>query len=144
MLESHQLGEHLAAAAGYPLTWLQVRAFWFIGASPGLSQRQLADRLGQSAPTTSKLVARLGELGFVVVRRDAGDQRAQQIQLSARGHAVAAALYREGDDLIDAAAETLASDACAHIESAVSALRAALGAVLAQKGVVVHTREAGP
>ncbi|RKS89294.1 DNA-binding MarR family transcriptional regulator [Microbacterium sp. AG790] len=133
MLESHDLGEALAAAAGYPLTWLQVRAFWFIGAAPGLSQRQLAERLGQSAPTTSKLVSRLADLGFLRVGRDPGDHRAQQIHLSTRGDAVVAAIYGAGDGLIEAATSRLTSDTRAHLDTAVSALRDALGAVVDQK-----------
>lgn len=144
MLESHQLGETLAAAAGYPLTWLQVRAFWFIGASPGLSQRQLAESLGQSAPTTSKLVARLVELGFLSIGRDPDDQRARQIHLTAHGDEVAAALYGEGDDLIDMVTSRLASDTHALVDRTMSSLRDALSAVLAQKGVTVALADPTP
>lgn len=47
----------------------------------------LAKHLGLAASTLSAAIARLAELGYVIQRRDAGDRRAVQLLLSAKGAA---------------------------------------------------------
>lgn len=126
LLESHKLGESSPAAASNALTWLQVRAFWFIGREPGLSQRSLAERLGQSAPTTSKLVSRLNELGFLDLQRDSTDVRIHRVFLSHRGQDVATAIYATGDDLVDSAVGELPSAVAEDLTESITFLAAAL------------------
>lgn len=54
----------------------------------GLSQRQLASRLGVTPPTMNVMVARLEKNGFIIKRQDSKDQRKSLIYFTEEGRAV--------------------------------------------------------
>ena len=61
-----------------------------------LRMGELAARLGISAPTVSRLVDHLAELGFLERVADEDDHRATRVRLSAEGHRGLAAVREHG------------------------------------------------
>jgi DNA-binding MarR family transcriptional regulator len=76
-------------------TWFYVRTLWD---EDGISQRELADRVGTSAPTTLAALRNLDAQGYVKLGFDQKDKRRSVVRLTARGRALQ-------DDLIPLAAE---------------------------------------
>jgi DNA-binding MarR family transcriptional regulator len=59
-----------------------------LGATPGMSLGELAQRVHTSQSTVSEVVTRLVDAGFVRRRTPAADGRRRELSLSARGRAV--------------------------------------------------------
>lgn len=133
ILESHRLAVDVARGHGLRLTWSQVRALWYIAGDPGLNQRSLAQVLGTSAPTTSKLCARLEGLGYLQSERGA-DQRSAVLTLTAEGRAAAAELYRGGDEIVDAATGGWSAERLAAVTADLAELATALGRLEGRNG----------
>ncbi|WP_159808846.1 MarR family winged helix-turn-helix transcriptional regulator [Cellulomonas citrea] len=126
LLDSHHLAVEVARGHGLRLTWSQVRALWHIGGDPGLNQRALGQLLGTSAPTTSKICARLEGLGYLRSTRGP-DQRNAVLTLTAQGRAAATELYRGGDEIVDAATAGWSLQQLAALTAGLGDLAAALG-----------------
>jgi DNA-binding MarR family transcriptional regulator len=58
----------------------------------GLTQTELAERLGVTPATTTKMLQRMEKTGFVQRRPDPGDQRVSRVYLTEAGRAVQAQL----------------------------------------------------
>lgn len=102
ILESHGLGVRVARDRGLTLTWVQVRALWYLAARAPLNQQQLGRLIGTSAPTTSKACARLIDLELLHVT-PGEDGRERILTLTPQGRRAARNLYQGGDELIESA-----------------------------------------
>jgi DNA-binding MarR family transcriptional regulator len=65
-----------------------------IAASPGISQRDLASRLGITEQGAGQIVAQMARERFLSRRRDPADARARVLDLGPRGHELLAAARR--------------------------------------------------
>ncbi len=73
-------------------TWFFVRSLWD---EDGISQRELSDRVGTSAPTTLAAVRALKAGGFVKLKNDPNDRRRTVVFLTAKGKALQHSLIPE-------------------------------------------------
>ncbi len=74
------------ATTRHSLTFQQWRVLVTVGrADDGVRISQLAERIGASAPSTSRLVRRLVAKGMVTVETDPADRRAMRVRLSVAG-----------------------------------------------------------
>jgi DNA-binding MarR family transcriptional regulator len=89
------------ADAGVPdLTLAQWRALVVIGRADGLRVGEVAERIGVSMPSTSRLLSRMERRGYLVSERDPADRRATLVRLSDRGHHVRAAVIERRRSLL--------------------------------------------
>lgn len=75
---------------GLPLTGTQRLALFELSEAGPMRLNDLAARMGTSAPTASRAVDALVEVGLVQRSPDASDRRALQLELTAGGHTRAA------------------------------------------------------
>jgi DNA-binding MarR family transcriptional regulator len=96
-------------AAGHELTFLAWRALVVLGGSDApLRMSELAERLGLSRPSSSKLIHRLERRGLVTLAADPDDGRVLLVGLSEHGLALRAAVVaRRREILSEALAEPL-------------------------------------
>lgn len=92
-----QLGAHATAAFADNLrplgiTPAEAGVIRVIGRTPGLTQRQLADRLGALPSRVVALIDSLERKGLAARTRSASDRRAQQLGLTPAGRAMLANL----------------------------------------------------
>jgi MarR family transcriptional regulator for hemolysin len=66
------------------LTHVQAAALYFVYTYPGLTQKELARKLGRAEPTVARLVDRLQTSGFLVRRHL--DRRTYRIELTEEGY----------------------------------------------------------
>ena len=78
------------------MTPSRMTALAVLAAEAPLRMGELAARLGISAPTVSRLVDHLAELGFLERVADEDDHRATRVHLSAEGHRGLAAVREHG------------------------------------------------
>ena len=78
------------------MTPSRMTALAVLAAEEPLRMGELAARLGISAPTVSRLVDHLAELGFLERVADEDDHRATRVRLSAEGHRGLAAVREHG------------------------------------------------
>ncbi len=79
---------------GCPLATSHAHALQLLGAAGTLTQQELARRLRLDKSTTSRLVAKLAERGWVEKRSNPDDRRASRLTLSVTGQTVLADLSR--------------------------------------------------
>jgi MarR family transcriptional regulator for hemolysin len=85
---------------------LSPQRFWVLvnlHEAPGLSLRQLAERLRIDEPTASRIVSGLSRLKLVRARRPASDRRRQLLQLTPAGRAMARELDSVAEEVRRAA-----------------------------------------
>jgi DNA-binding MarR family transcriptional regulator len=70
----------------------QAACLFIVASAPGLSQRELADRLHVSPPTVTAMLQKMERAGFVERRPDSADQRLMRIWPTDQGRKVARAL----------------------------------------------------
>lgn len=97
-----QLGEHAAGLFAQQtrelgITPSEAGVVRIIGRAPGISQRELADRLGAVQSRVVALVDRLEAAGLVTRTRGTVDRRTQQLNLTERGRTLLAALRRAAE-----------------------------------------------
>lgn len=63
----------------------QAMCLWFINQEPGISQRDLAEKLHVAPPTVTHMLQKLEKTGFIVRRDDERDQRLSRIYLTDTG-----------------------------------------------------------
>ncbi len=131
--------EHLAVATvgltatalsetpeGRDLTLSQWRALVVLAQGDGLHVGDLADQLGVSLPSASRLVRRLEKRGLVSAERDEDDRRATVLHLQQRGmdahRAVTAARRRRISRALAARHETLPEGSAAALQALADAL----------------------
>ena len=100
------------------LTLPQLRILFQIRRSPGVSSGQLARTIGITMSTTSGLVAKLVDAGFVVKGQASGDRRRIPLNLSEAGRALASELAEYSQPFVDQLAEALGDD----LEEVIAAL----------------------
>lgn len=66
----------------------QARCLWIAYRHPGISQRELADRLHVARPTITVMLQKMERAGVIVRRADEEDQRLTRIYLTDEGRAV--------------------------------------------------------
>lgn len=76
-----RLPEDMAEA----LNLSQIRTIYLLRFEPGISQKEIADRLGLTPAAISKLVREMEQNGFVVREPDASDARQMKLWLSEYG-----------------------------------------------------------
>ncbi len=94
------------------LTFLGWRVLVLLGLDEGsLRLRDIAERLGASAPSTSRLIRRLERRGLVTTGPDPADRRGLRVGLSDEGDRVRrAVLDRRREILTEALAQPLSGD----------------------------------
>jgi DNA-binding MarR family transcriptional regulator len=73
---------------GADLTVVQFRSLMFLQRNPGTALRRVAEHLGLTPPTVSKMISRLAERGFVDRPDSVSDRRRVELRLTARGNAL--------------------------------------------------------
>jgi DNA-binding MarR family transcriptional regulator len=74
-------------ASTAPVSASQLRVLFILEHHEGINLRTLADSLGSTPPSTSRLCDRLQAVGFVERRTSAGSRRELELFLSRRGRA---------------------------------------------------------
>ena len=74
-------------ASTAPVSASQLRVLFILEHNEGINLRMLADVLGSTPPSTSRLCDRLQAVGFVERRPGATSRRELRLYLSRRGHA---------------------------------------------------------
>lgn len=89
------------ASPGIELSLPQWRVIVVVGGRVGGTRiGEIASRVGSAVPTTSRLVRRLEQRGFVVAERDDTDRRATLVRLTAAGEQIREALVDRRRELI--------------------------------------------
>lgn len=111
---------------GQDLTLSQWRALVVLAASDGRHVGELADQLGISLPSASRLVRRLERRGLVSAERDEDDRRATLLHLQPRGReahrAVTAARRKRIERAMAARPDGLPDDPSEALEALAEAL----------------------
>lgn len=94
------------AEQGRDLTLPQWRALVVISTSTGLRASDVADRIGMSRPSMSRLIRRLQRRGAIVVEHDPSDRRATILRATPAGVAMRVATMTRRRELM---AEALAA-----------------------------------
>jgi DNA-binding MarR family transcriptional regulator len=76
---AHQLFDELGLYRGQPPVLYEL---W---QSEGLTQKELADRLGVTPATITKMLQRMEKAGFIQRKQDAADQRISRVYLTEAG-----------------------------------------------------------
>lgn len=89
-----RLGPQPAAPPDLDLTMAQLRLLWVLSAEQPLSVGQIAERLAVGQPSTSRLVDRLLQDGYVDRWDDPADRRRALVGLTAHGRRAIESLVR--------------------------------------------------
>lgn len=84
------LAERQLAATGSNLSTVIIARI--VAEEPGLSQRQIAERMHVQAPTIVRHLDRMEAEGLITRTRDEADRRVQQVRLTPKGRRVRARL----------------------------------------------------
>jgi MarR family transcriptional regulator for hemolysin len=98
------VAERRLAASGSTLSAVIIARI--VAAEPGLSQRQLADRMHIQGPTVLRHLDRMEADGLITRTRDDADRRVQRIHLTPQGHEA----RRDLEAVADAASASLTQD----------------------------------
>lgn len=120
--------EQQMAASGSSLTVAIVTRV--LTASPGLTQRELAGRLGIEAPTMARHLDRLDRDGIVTRTRDASDRRMLRVHLTAKGEALRDRLFVVSERTHDELTAALSPRELAAFERALDRLAGHAAALL--------------
>lgn len=124
--EVHRLAYHLRTPATRSgITPTRLAALAALTRYPdGLRQGDLAELMGMSAPSMTRLVEILLEAGWVERLRDPGDQRALLVRLSPTGRTTLDTLREESTGQLSEELADLTPEERAALEAAVPVLRA--------------------
>ncbi|MFD9692226.1 MarR family winged helix-turn-helix transcriptional regulator [Kitasatospora sp. NPDC059146] len=114
---------HAPRYGDFGLTAQQHLVLGRIVADPGITPKDLAERLGVSRGAVSQHLARLEEDGYLSRQRSPQDGRVHVLRLEARGAAYRQAVLRYERELHDAYVAKLSAADMAEIESALGKLR---------------------
>ncbi len=112
-LDNRLRGQGLTQARWYALLQLS-------RAAPGMSQRELAARLGVEGPTIARLIDGLEKQGLVERRQAEGDRRSNELHLTAAAQPLLAEIDRTAAVLRH---ELLSGVPAATLESCIGVLR---------------------
>jgi DNA-binding MarR family transcriptional regulator len=85
------------------LTLAQWRALVVLGRADGLRVGEIAQAVGMSLPSASRLIQRLERRGLVTTERDESDRRATLVRLTASGMEVREAVVKCRREMMEAA-----------------------------------------
>jgi DNA-binding MarR family transcriptional regulator len=85
-LAIHHIREELRRHRGSDLTIPQYRTLLFLQRNPGAALRQLADHLGLTPPTVSKMITGLLGRGLIIRPGSTIDRRRVELRLTAHGN----------------------------------------------------------
>ncbi|MBN9612443.1 MAG: winged helix-turn-helix transcriptional regulator [Actinobacteria bacterium] len=98
---SLEFQRRITAECGVVLDPVAVRALYVLGVEGGSARPStIADELHLSRPSTSKLLARMNDIGLIDRVRDAADGRSAVISLSATGRDTYQRLVAAGVDIV--------------------------------------------
>lgn len=84
-VQRHRVAERLADLGLHPGQEMLLCQLW---QQDGLTQSELADRLGVQPATVSKMLGRMDSAGLIAGRRDAQDGRVTRVRLTEAGRAI--------------------------------------------------------
>lgn len=94
-------------ASTAPVSASQLRVLFILEHNEGINLRTLADSLGSTPPSTSRLCDRLQAVGFVERRTSAGSRRELELFLSRRGRAFLADLRSRREAALEGVLEQM-------------------------------------
>jgi DNA-binding MarR family transcriptional regulator len=100
----------------------------------GITQVELARRLGLGKAATGAMILRLEAAGLVTRRADASDRRLNRVHVTARGQRVRARMVAVGRDLNATLLKDVSREELAAAERVLTLLRGRLGAMLRGDG----------
>ena len=106
--------EHRLAAAGSSLSSVIITRI--VAEEPGLSQREIADRMHLQGPTVLRHLDRLEADGLITRVRDERDRRVQRVRLTAKGRSARKRLERAASDAHREASSVFTADELATFE----------------------------
>lgn len=103
------------------------RALACVAAAPGIQASRLADELGMQRSALSHLLRSLEERGWILRRRDADDQRAVHLYVTAAGRAVVKATSGRVAGVLQRAVRRLDDRELRELERSLAALQRHVG-----------------
>ncbi|MER6414005.1 MarR family winged helix-turn-helix transcriptional regulator [Streptomyces humidus] len=122
-------------ASTAPVSASQLRVLFILEHHEGINLRTLADSLGSTPPSTSRLCDRLQAVGFVERRTSAGSRRELELFLSRRGSAFLADLRSRREAALEGVLEQMP-------EAQRAALLGGLEAFCAAAAAQIHESDA--
>jgi DNA-binding MarR family transcriptional regulator len=116
-------------ASTAPVSASQIRVLFILEHNDGINLRMLADALGSTPPSTSRLCDRLQAVGFVERKPSTSSRRELRLQLSRRGRTFLANLRGRRESALEA---VLAQMPTAKRTALLEGLEAFCGAAAAQ------------
>jgi len=112
--------------AGTDLSASSVHAILEIGLTPGLTARELGERLKLEKSTVSRMLKGLDKRGTLIVKAVESDGRSQALHLSDKGHLLFAEIDAFGDDQVRRALSVLDDPSPEAVAEALTAYSEAL------------------
>ncbi|WP_322725265.1 MarR family winged helix-turn-helix transcriptional regulator [Streptomyces spongiae] len=116
-------------ASTAPVSASQIRVLFILEHNDGINLRMLADALGSTPPSTSRLCDRLQAVGFLERKPSASSRRELRLQLSRRGRSFLAKLRDRRESALES---VLAQMPTAKRSALLEGLEAFCGAAAAQ------------
>jgi len=91
------------------LTSAQIKALTSFHGTEEYTMSELSDNLGVTLPTTTSMINRLIQFGFIERKRDNSDRRVVKVKLTLRGRSVLKRLMQERRDALEKLLRTLDS-----------------------------------
>lgn len=88
----------------------QAACLWYIAKNPGISQKQLAEKITVAEPTTSLILKKMEKAGLIVRKPDLEDHRTLKIFLNAKGEKILNDLKRVIPKIVNKAFEGLSKE----------------------------------
>jgi DNA-binding MarR family transcriptional regulator len=111
-LMQRALAARLAPAGVAPGAWYFLRVLW---EEDGLTQRELATRIGMQEPTAAIALRGMEEAGWITRRRSAADRRKAHVHLTPAGSALRETLLPEARAVIAEATRALTAEEAATL-----------------------------
>jgi MarR family transcriptional regulator, organic hydroperoxide resistance regulator len=118
----------LSSASAGELTLSQWRALVVLGRADASRVSDIADAIGMSLPSTSRLIRRLERRAAVTTERDEVDRRSTLVRLTDKGHQLRAAVVKRRRELMEAALSDFSLDPRQNLVPGLVAIAAAFEA----------------
>jgi len=89
------------------LTSAQIKALTSFHGTEECTMSELSGNLGVTLPTTTSMINRLIQFGFIERKRDGDDRRVVKVKLTARGRAILKKLMQERRNALEKLLQTL-------------------------------------
>jgi DNA-binding MarR family transcriptional regulator len=111
-LMQRALAQRIAPAGVAPGAWYFLRVLW---EEDGLTQRELATRIGMQEPTAVIALRGMEEAGWITRTRSAEDRRKVHVHLTPAGRALREALLPEAKAVIGRATQDMTAEEVASL-----------------------------